>query len=286
MRKEHNEQLQSTECREGFFSPEERTDGSTTSLRNKQHPRQQDLHRNDSERQDCSRFDDDDEQRCENDCFRDNYKSEEREAVDLPLPEDIHDMDCQLALLQLDMEEEQLLRDQDETLQRDDELRVLAVLDELSRIHDQEYPDSIEYHQPQQNETEIDSDSENNSQSNEDEDNEQDDHDVDESDLDLHRILTPELVAMCDQRDRDIEVRALTPRNNDDDDNKSMFSNSTTCVVCLTAPRTHAYVPCGHLCVCVSCAKQQKKHSSGSKQYSACPVCQQLSTKVMRIFIP
>lgn len=56
------------------------------------------------------------------------------------------------------------------------------------------------------------------------------------------------------------------------------------CVVCLSAPRTHIFAPCGHLCLCNTCAfktpyrkrKRAKKHS--------CPICRQESTSIVKVY--
>ena len=44
-------------------------------------------------------------------------------------------------------------------------------------------------------------------------------------------------------------------------------SPDRACVVCMTYEKTHAFMPCGHLCVCEVCSKRafQERH--------ACPVC-------------
>ena len=37
------------------------------------------------------------------------------------------------------------------------------------------------------------------------------------------------------------------------------------CVICLSAPSSHAMVPCGHLCMCVACSEQGA--------FAQCPIC-------------
>ena len=41
------------------------------------------------------------------------------------------------------------------------------------------------------------------------------------------------------------------------------------CAVCLDAPNTHVLVPCGHKCVCSTCAETLGKQ----KQGNLCPIC-------------
>lgn len=52
------------------------------------------------------------------------------------------------------------------------------------------------------------------------------------------------------------------------------------CVVCLDAPRSHLFVPCGHRCVCGPCAEAVL--SDGT---SECPMCRSRSTQTLRVFM-
>ena len=55
------------------------------------------------------------------------------------------------------------------------------------------------------------------------------------------------------------------------------------CVVCFDAPKDHAIVPCGHICVCEACAEQLTKART-----PMCPVCrepiQRQTMSVMKVF--
>ena len=51
------------------------------------------------------------------------------------------------------------------------------------------------------------------------------------------------------------------------------------CAICFDTSRTHACVPCGHRCVCASCAS---KHLPGSG--SRCPICREEITMTIQIF--
>ena len=49
------------------------------------------------------------------------------------------------------------------------------------------------------------------------------------------------------------------------------------CIVCMDATVTHAFVPCGHYCVCGKCALTLRKDA-------VCPMCRQPVTDSMRIY--
>eukprot|EP00419_Tripos_fusus_P037832 CAMPEP_0172786758 /NCGR_PEP_ID=MMETSP1074-20121228/206107_1 /TAXON_ID=2916 /ORGANISM="Ceratium fusus, Strain PA161109" /LENGTH=367 /DNA_ID=CAMNT_0013623773 /DNA_START=162 /DNA_END=1266 /DNA_ORIENTATION=- len=51
------------------------------------------------------------------------------------------------------------------------------------------------------------------------------------------------------------------------------------CVVCLTAEKTHAFVPCGHRCVCGSCGIELLK---GARP---CPICRAQAQSILQIFV-
>ena len=55
---------------------------------------------------------------------------------------------------------------------------------------------------------------------------------------------------------------------------------SETCVVCLDIPSSHAFVPCGHLCVCASCAAMVMKSDSRE-----CPMCRTNPQSAMRVYL-
>lgn len=55
-------------------------------------------------------------------------------------------------------------------------------------------------------------------------------------------------------------------------------NENDACSICLDNKRTHAYVPCGHQCVCEGCA------NSGDKQLEKCPICRADKTSIIRIW--
>ena len=52
------------------------------------------------------------------------------------------------------------------------------------------------------------------------------------------------------------------------------------CVVCWVAPRTHVFVPCGHMCACKSCSSRLMESRK------VCPTCNQSSTMAIEVFLP
>ena len=52
------------------------------------------------------------------------------------------------------------------------------------------------------------------------------------------------------------------------------------CVVCWVAPRTHVFVPCGHMCACKSCSSRLMK------SMKICPTCNQSSKMAIEVFLP
>merc|ERR1712046_85563 len=51
------------------------------------------------------------------------------------------------------------------------------------------------------------------------------------------------------------------------------------CVVCLTAQKTHAFVPCGHRCVCRSCGRDLLREAR------PCPICRARAHSLLQIFV-
>jgi len=56
--------------------------------------------------------------------------------------------------------------------------------------------------------------------------------------------------------------------------------NDATCVICLTAAPTHAFLPCGHRCTCGPCGSRIMTHRA-----KVCPVCRAEAIQIVRIFI-
>jgi hypothetical protein len=56
-------------------------------------------------------------------------------------------------------------------------------------------------------------------------------------------------------------------------------AEETQCVVCFDAPKEYAIVPCGHVCVCESCAEQLTKTRT-----PMCPMCRGPIRETMKVF--
>ena len=54
--------------------------------------------------------------------------------------------------------------------------------------------------------------------------------------------------------------------------------DEAACVVCLEAPKTHAFLPCMHRCVCAMCAADV---TDGKGE---CPLCRRKAKDVRRVY--
>jgi serine/threonine protein kinase len=55
-------------------------------------------------------------------------------------------------------------------------------------------------------------------------------------------------------------------------------AETNMCVVCLSCPKTHCFVPCGHVCVCTDCVKNTRNFNG------KCPLCRAKFTTIIRPF--
>lgn len=60
---------------------------------------------------------------------------------------------------------------------------------------------------------------------------------------------------------------------------KQVADSVGTCVVCFDNAKSHAFVPCGHLCVCQNCAEAVKQ-----MPVQTCPLCRSEFVSVVQIF--
>lgn len=65
----------------------------------------------------------------------------------------------------------------------------------------------------------------------------------------------------------------VLPLSNDVDD-------GSECVMCLDAPKTMAFVPCGHMCVCESCSESIEPR--GSRR---CPMCRAVTSGKIKVYL-
>lgn len=65
----------------------------------------------------------------------------------------------------------------------------------------------------------------------------------------------------------------------------AMGASGHPCAVCLQAPSTQAFAPCGHRCLCDGCAKSSTGGRDGRSKFQRCPLCRDPSTNIFRVFI-
>lgn len=56
-------------------------------------------------------------------------------------------------------------------------------------------------------------------------------------------------------------------------------SQLSSCIICMFSPRSHVFIPCGHLVACESCSLQ------AFKKCKACPICRKLSSCVTKVYL-
>jgi len=66
-------------------------------------------------------------------------------------------------------------------------------------------------------------------------------------------------------------------RNNTPPAQERGYSETGYCVICLDFPRTHVFVPCGHMCACLQCSNLVMEGTS------KCPMCTETATMVTRV---
>lgn len=53
------------------------------------------------------------------------------------------------------------------------------------------------------------------------------------------------------------------------------------CVICMSEPKTHAMIPCGHRCICEDCATTVSK----SHRMAPCPICRATVQTIVKIYL-
>lgn len=79
-------------------------------------------------------------------------------------------------------------------------------------------------------------------------------------------------------RRRYVDAHALTDSKTKEAELQSSSQTSGRCVICMTEPKSHAFIPCGHLCACELCAFETFGRSG------MCPICRQEADLVTQIF--
>ena len=103
--------------------------------------------------------------------------------------------------------------------------------------------------------------------------------------------LLRELEALTQQKEAIQRGRSRTPppstsrmplqqQTSAGDASTSNASADFVCKVCYAEARTHACIPCGHLCLCLDCANRLWE----CPELPGCPVCRNLVTEFQRIY--
>mmetsp|Transcript_26245 Transcript_26245/g.37474 ORF Transcript_26245/g.37474 Transcript_26245/m.37474 type:complete len:429 (+) Transcript_26245:94-1380(+) len=66
----------------------------------------------------------------------------------------------------------------------------------------------------------------------------------------------------------------------DTNEEKEVKTSMGECIVCWAVPRTHVFVPCGHMSACKSCSTRVMR------ERKVCPTCNQPSTMAIEVFLP
>lgn len=84
----------------------------------------------------------------------------------------------------------------------------------------------------------------------------------------------------CVKHDYNIEQHVSEETQNTD--NKFPLTANNECIICIQETRTHAFVPCGHMCICQTCAQRPEMYNK--KKEILCPVCRKKSFIIMKVF--
>ena len=74
------------------------------------------------------------------------------------------------------------------------------------------------------------------------------------------------------------EPRAVSPARSDEDAGAS--NPLGECIICGDETKSHAFIPCGHLCACEECASKVMRRAP------RCPVCRCSALETVKIFLP
>jgi hypothetical protein len=71
-------------------------------------------------------------------------------------------------------------------------------------------------------------------------------------------------------------VQKRARRNNRSQNLLAETQEKEECVICWSSKKTHAFIPCGHMCVCDGCVASIQDHR--------CPICRMASQQIVKIF--
>jgi len=75
------------------------------------------------------------------------------------------------------------------------------------------------------------------------------------------------------------EVEAATIKEKEEPQSSSddLTDNNRICIICCQFEKTHAFVPCGHLCVCENCVEI-------TLETKMCPICRQKTSQAIKVY--
>ena len=71
-------------------------------------------------------------------------------------------------------------------------------------------------------------------------------------------------------------VQKRARHNNRSQNQLAETQEKEECVICWSSKKTHAFIPCGHMCVCDGCVASIQDHR--------CPICRMASQQIVKIF--
>ena len=71
-------------------------------------------------------------------------------------------------------------------------------------------------------------------------------------------------------------VQKRARHNNRSQNQLAETQEKEECVICWSSKKTHAFIPCGHMCVCDVCVASIQDHR--------CPICRMASQQIVKIF--
>ena len=77
-------------------------------------------------------------------------------------------------------------------------------------------------------------------------------------------------------------ARRASDAGHESDNDTSASDEAHACVVCIGRPRTHAFVPCGHQCVCQKCCEAIMEQDGSLAR--CCPLCREPCRQAVRIY--
>jgi len=83
------------------------------------------------------------------------------------------------------------------------------------------------------------------------------------------------------REERERSARSSTPTTPEPQP-MEVQDESNDCVICTDAEKTMVFVPCGHMCVCISCAEKLKQQHGDNNVL--CPMCRAESTIIIKMF--